>query len=106
MSKILIKQPNGLYCYYSTVVNAIVVYDMNIEGIKKERIRWANRDVEWENEHWLPQEIERADEDAELDTALGYYLNWNDIRESIMRRSDKGQKEIVKYCEKKNDQEK
>lgn len=47
MTRILIKQPNGLYCYFSTVVDAIVVYNLSSEEVGQEIMKCAILDTQW-----------------------------------------------------------
>ncbi len=37
MARQIIKQPNGKYCVFSTVVDSIVDYDMSVNELKKDR---------------------------------------------------------------------
>jgi hypothetical protein len=37
MARQIIKQPNGKYCVFSTVVDSIVDYDMSVDELKKDR---------------------------------------------------------------------
>lgn len=37
MARQIIKQPNGKYCVFSTVVDGIVDYDMSVSELKKDR---------------------------------------------------------------------
>lgn len=100
MPKILIKQPNGLYCYFSTVVDAIVTYNMTPEDVAKEILRDAKRRAESEIEHCLPIDLSLADKWAEKDTKGTRFRNWKDIKELIDYEENPDQLEVVKECEK------
>lgn len=45
MGRILVKQPNGRYAFWSTIVDAIVVYNMTAEQVEKEVIKGAIEDA-------------------------------------------------------------
>lgn len=76
MPRILIKQPNGLYCYFSTVVDAIVVYNMTPEEVGQEIMRCAIIDTQWHIDNQLPRDLKFADEWAEKDTKGLPVYNW------------------------------
>lgn len=38
MSRQIIKQPNGLYCVFSSVVDNFVMYDADVEGLIEEQV--------------------------------------------------------------------
>jgi hypothetical protein len=44
----IIKQPNGKYCIYSSIVDDIITFNATVEDIINERIEEAKKDIEKE----------------------------------------------------------
>ena len=72
MGSFICKQPNGLYCRFSTVVDTITDYNMTAEEYIEmcaERARKEARDVlqnhcysfEWVKEHFIPTNMSRSE---------------------------------------------
>ena len=100
MPKFLVKQSNGRYCHYSTVVDSIVVYNMTKDDVAEEWRRDAKRQVEWDIEHRLDSVINEADRISKLKERPWPFHNWDDVKEIIDYDEYPDQREVVEECEK------
>jgi hypothetical protein len=108
MSRFVVKQPNGLYCIFSTVVDAIVVYDMTVEEVGQEYVERETQNTKATVERALSLWIEDANKAFEMaDTGNTIFRNWKDVKRMSMYNKSKEEKEeqkrILLECEKKKE---